>query len=200
MPRIPDVAYFNHRPGHSESWKVAAVCLPIGPYPWYATGRDSSYARKVGKRICNEICPVREHCLAYAYAAGIDHGTWGGMDENERARVSARDRADFVDMCRRTPYVPVELKSTKEIPVVTVLAKVKFAPTLDPGEVGPVEDDLARAGIRAGYCSLVGSPTNYDEWMYNGEPLKLAQGRAKPRKNAKPDPDVGKIVEDTATA
>lgn len=65
--------------------------------------------------------------------------------------------------------------------MVTVIAKVRFAPNLGVGEMGDVEDDVARAAIRNGYAELVGSVENYDDWMYQGAELQLARKTAKPK-------------------
>ena len=38
------------------------------------------------KETCNR-CPVQLECLEYALDKNIDHGTWGGVSENERRRI-----------------------------------------------------------------------------------------------------------------
>lgn len=205
MPRLADVAYFNFRPGHSESWKPAAACRFVhSTDPWYLTGRQHAEAREIGKEICNTLCPVREHCLAYAFTAGLEYGTWGGLDEDERRRVPAEVRVELIDKCRRMPYQSVESLEMKEAKMVVLLAKVNFAPGLKPGEIGPVEDSLARAAVRNGYGELVGNPLNFDEWMYHGAELQLDQGRAKTSRKqkvaaAEPEPKTGSVLRDAVT-
>lgn len=46
---------------------------------------------EVAQRVCAD-CPVKEPCLEYALANGIDHGVWGGASERERRRIARRRR------------------------------------------------------------------------------------------------------------
>lgn len=39
--------------------------------------------RAEAKRVCAG-CPVRDPCLQWAISSGVDHGIWGGLDEQER--------------------------------------------------------------------------------------------------------------------
>lgn len=183
MPRVADVAYFNYRPGHSERWREGAACGPVmSKHPWHAVGRKSRPARELGKRICRELCPVREHCLAYALTARIEHGTWGGLDEDERARLPRATQVQIINKCRMTPYEGVE-SPPQEVPMVTVIAKVNFVSHLRPGDVGEIDDTLARMAVRNGYAELVGHVENFEGWMYRGETLRVS---AKPHKADKP--------------
>lgn len=69
--------------------------------------------------------------------------------------------------------------------MVTVIAKVNFAPNLRPGEVGEIDDSLARTAVRNGYAELVGSVENFDDWMYHGAELVVSQKGHKPDAKAK---------------
>lgn len=187
MPREADVPYFNYRSGGSEEWREAAACGPIGTkYPWTANGPGSSGAIKVGRQICHEICPVRMDCLAYALQAGIRHGTWGGMTESERVRLRRSERAQILNRGRMTRYAVPDNHRKVEYTMVVVIAKTKFVPHLAPGDVGEVEDPLARAAVRNGYAQLVGDVQNFDEWMYQGAELivagRTASGNSQSRK------------------
>lgn len=190
MPREADVPYFNFRDGGSEAWRRAAACAPIGTkFPWTASGPGSQQALRVGKQICDEICPVRADCLAYALRAGVHHGTWGGVGERERRRMRGAARQQALNAGRMTLYDDERL-TVEEYQMVVVIAKTKFVPHLAPGEVGEVEDPLARVAVRNGYAALVGNVKNFDEWMYNGAELvvegRTTQGnRGKGRRAAK---------------
>lgn len=176
MPREADVPYFNFRSGGGEEWREGAACGPIGTkHPWTANGPGSSVALRLGEQICNDICPVRIHCLAYALRAEIHHGTWGGMREGERSKLREPERRRIIAMGRMTPYDEDQfLRATREYRMVVVIAKTKFVPHLAPGDVGEVEDPLARAAVRNGYAELVGEVQNFDEWMYHGAELIVA--------------------------
>lgn len=177
MPRQADVAYFNYRSGGSEQWRAGTACGPIGTkYPWTASGPGSERALRLGRQICNDICAVRAQCLAYAIEAGISHGTWGGLTEGERRTMSPAARQQAVNIGRMTRYDLPQDHRKVEYTMVVVIAKAKFVPHLAPGEVGEVEDPLARAAVRNGYADLVGNVQNFDDWMYRGAEL-IVSGR-----------------------
>jgi WhiB family redox-sensing transcriptional regulator len=52
---------------------------------------------EVARRIC-ATCPVKEPCLEYALAHGIDHGVWGGASERERRRIARRRRLEAASL------------------------------------------------------------------------------------------------------
>jgi WhiB family redox-sensing transcriptional regulator len=59
---------------------AAGLCRGEDPELWFPLGNTSTEAAKA---ICRR-CPARDACLAWAVAAGADHGIWGGLDEDER--------------------------------------------------------------------------------------------------------------------
>ncbi len=68
-----------------------AVCSTFEPEMWFPiseTAAKGSDAMKA-KAICGE-CPLREACLQWAADTNSAIGTWGGVDEWERARMIAR--------------------------------------------------------------------------------------------------------------
>jgi hypothetical protein len=135
-----------------------------------AEGREHAHARKIGKAVCLELCAVREDCLAYAISAGIEHGTWGGLDEAERRRLTETQRVQIVNRRRMMPY---DGPATPKEPVmVAVKALVRFKSDLPVGSTGQVEDALARAAVMGGMAELIGEPENLEEWLAGGE-LKL---------------------------
>lgn len=69
-------------------WTDLAACRGKNPAWWYpAPGRGVSY--QAARPIC-AACPVRPDCLQYALDAGEEHGLWGGLDPDERARLAHR--------------------------------------------------------------------------------------------------------------
>jgi WhiB family transcriptional regulator, redox-sensing transcriptional regulator len=73
-------------------WRLAA-CKSAPPelfFPISASGageRDAAQARQ----ICSS-CRVRSECLAYALETRQVHGIWGGTTEDERRRLTQRER------------------------------------------------------------------------------------------------------------
>lgn len=196
MPREADVPYFNYRKGTGEEWRAAAVCGPVGTkHPWCATGPGAKPALRVGQAICRDLCPVQPQCLAYAIVANIEHGTWGGMTERERGAMSAAARRSAIAAGRTMPYDGLRL--VEECAMVVIIAKVKFVPHLSPGEVGEVEDTVARAAIRNGYAELVGKVLNFDDWMYNGAELQLGGRTIEGERSRETGKAHGEMVEPT---
>lgn len=68
-------------------WTERARCRGMDPEPFF--GRNLSEARNA-IRTCDR-CEVREACLHYAVANGIEIGVWGGLTERQR-RAHVRRR------------------------------------------------------------------------------------------------------------
>lgn len=65
-----------------ERWQDYAACAAIDPELWFPLPGGNP---REPKRICREMCPVREACLD---AAGPnDYGLWGGLSDRERRRL-----------------------------------------------------------------------------------------------------------------
>lgn len=76
-------------------WRHRASCRGMDPEAFFPVSEFGPGARQAAraKRVCVG-CPVREACLRYALATGLDFGVFGGLTERERrglrrARVSA---------------------------------------------------------------------------------------------------------------
>ena len=72
-------------------WHLSANCATADPDLFH---RDHGEQRngprvRMAKRICGG-CPVRDACLAEAIANEETHGVWGGLDEHERAALTAQ--------------------------------------------------------------------------------------------------------------
>lgn len=78
----------RHIPTSDEpDWMDQANCRGMDPDVWFPA-RGESLARQ--RAIC-AACTVRDQCLEYALAHGMNHGVWGGQSERERRRIR-RDR------------------------------------------------------------------------------------------------------------
>lgn len=87
------------RRGRLSAWTDDDKCpMPVDP-DWMVRGacygknltevffpKSGSRHKTWGQEMC-EDCPVRAVCLEYALENRIEHGTWGGMNERERARL-----------------------------------------------------------------------------------------------------------------
>lgn len=86
-------------PDLSATWRDYAACAGMSK-----TDYDTFYGRDTGnnrydreaKAICAG-CPVVDECLAYALAADIRHGVWGGHNAKERAKLRRGGRVDPFD-------------------------------------------------------------------------------------------------------
>lgn len=76
------------------SWADAGACADL-PDLFYNSDDDPKGLRRrkeeSAKRICQR-CPVLETCREYAMVNGELYGVWGGLSENERHRLSGRQR------------------------------------------------------------------------------------------------------------
>ena len=73
------------------SWYRYAACQTKDPELFFPVGTTGPAVRqlKEAKRVCAG-CPVQSLCLEWAMLAGIDHGVWGGLSEDERRALMRR--------------------------------------------------------------------------------------------------------------
>lgn len=84
LPRLPA--------GLDESWRTQAACRRPEFPPWlFFPARGDNVTAQKAREVCAR-CPVHVECAAFAIAAGIRHGIFGGASENER-RVIRREGA-----------------------------------------------------------------------------------------------------------
>lgn len=75
----------------TPDWLDDAACADLEPEAWFAFGHDK--ARRFdpyfdARQVCNR-CPVRRECLTAALERGEEHGLWGGLDPEQRQRLTA---------------------------------------------------------------------------------------------------------------
>lgn len=74
-----------------RDWRSKGKCRDQDPdlfFPISAKGPGAAqYAQ--AKKVCRG-CPVSRQCLEYALDNGLDHGVYGGMDEDERRALSKK--------------------------------------------------------------------------------------------------------------
>jgi WhiB family redox-sensing transcriptional regulator len=79
-------------------WQVQAACRGAGLdlffNPDSERGRSKRVREAKAKAVC-AVCPVIEHCLAWATAVAEPYGVWGGKSAAERfeARVEEQELA-----------------------------------------------------------------------------------------------------------
>lgn len=76
-----------------DDWREQAACAQDHyPDDWFPSRGRSTAPGDAAKAICNDVCPVREQCLADALAQGVDKqfGIWGGMTARERRQILRR--------------------------------------------------------------------------------------------------------------
>lgn len=73
------------------SWYHHAACQGEDPELFFPIGTNGPALRQLAeaKRICAS-CSVQSLCLEWALLAGIEHGVWGGMSEDERRASKSR--------------------------------------------------------------------------------------------------------------
>ena len=73
------------------SWYNYAACRGENPELFFPIGTcDSALLQlQAAKAVCSR-CEVQSLCLEWALVAGIDHGVWGGLGEDERRALTRR--------------------------------------------------------------------------------------------------------------
>ena len=82
------------------SWHHYAACRGENPELFFSIGTIGPAVQQLqrAKAVCGR-CAVQSLCLQWALLAGIDHGVWGGLSEDERhtlKRRAARERSGKV--------------------------------------------------------------------------------------------------------
>ncbi|MGU3586529.1 WhiB family transcriptional regulator [Rhodococcus sp. C26F] len=79
----------------SWEWQLRALCREEDNgtffHPDNERGTERSARVQAAKQICRR-CIVRSECLRHALSAGERYGTWGGLSEDERRALHARNR------------------------------------------------------------------------------------------------------------
>jgi hypothetical protein len=75
-----------------EPWMEQAACRGLHADDWFPDDKRFRGDVRLIKAICNEICPVREQCLAYAIDRNEVWGIWGGLDAGERVDFNRAER------------------------------------------------------------------------------------------------------------
>lgn len=70
------------------SWYQYAACQGEDPELFFPVGESGPAQLRLrqAKRVCAS-CPVQSLCLEWAILAGVDHGVWGGLSEDERRQL-----------------------------------------------------------------------------------------------------------------
>jgi WhiB family redox-sensing transcriptional regulator len=73
------------------SWYHYAACQNQDPELFFPIGNTGPALAQLekAKHVCAS-CPVQSLCLEWALLAGIDHGVWGGLSEEERRVLRRR--------------------------------------------------------------------------------------------------------------
>ena len=82
------------------TWRHRAACVGESTDLFFPIGTSGPAVLQAeeARRWCAG-CPVRAACLQWAFSAGIEHGVWGGLTEEERRawkrkHLRGRVRAD----------------------------------------------------------------------------------------------------------
>lgn len=77
-----------------SDFREFAACRGLDTEVWFPPGRPGSpgFERHAApaRAVCAD-CPVRASCTAFALAAGLDEGIFGGLDAVQRRAVKAFD-------------------------------------------------------------------------------------------------------------
>ena len=76
-------------------WRHHAACREVDPELFFPIGNTGPALLQIdeAKTVCRR-CPVMDSCLQWALESGQDSGVWGGMSEDEKARLQAAGGPD----------------------------------------------------------------------------------------------------------
>ena len=76
-------------------WRHRAACLDEDPELFFPIGNTGPALLQIeeAKAVCRR-CEVLDTCLRWAFDTGQDAGVWGGLSEDERRKVRARQAAN----------------------------------------------------------------------------------------------------------
>lgn len=79
-----------NRSGENWEWRIEARCRTEDPslffHPDGERGNDRQRRQQLARQVCS-VCPVMLQCREHAIAFQEGFGTWGGLSEDERARL-----------------------------------------------------------------------------------------------------------------
>lgn len=73
----------------AQEWADDAACKAVDPEAFYPERNERRSVKKMTKAICGG-CPVKQECLNDALSRNEPHGIWGGLEPQERARLTGR--------------------------------------------------------------------------------------------------------------
>ncbi len=76
------------------NWRHDAACFSEDPelfFPVGTVGPATAAQLDRARQVCAR-CVVRLDCLQWALDAGMNHGVWGGLDEQQRRALKIRGR------------------------------------------------------------------------------------------------------------
>jgi WhiB family redox-sensing transcriptional regulator len=76
-----------------HAWMDSAACLGLDPDEWFPERHQNEHDGVEAMRVCVTLCKVRDQCLEYALAEGLEEGIYGGMrPEQRKAMKNQRKR------------------------------------------------------------------------------------------------------------
>jgi len=77
----------------TTDWRARAACRTEDPELFFPVGKCGPARAQIerAKAVCF-ACPVMAECRAYALAARVTDGVFGGLDEDERRDILLRSR------------------------------------------------------------------------------------------------------------
>ncbi|MFJ5552905.1 WhiB family transcriptional regulator [Streptomyces sp. NPDC093225] len=79
---------------HHWTWQERAACRDLGTdrffHPAGERGEDRAVRDEAAREVC-ALCPVQAECLRHALHVQEPYGVWGGLTEEERRALYARD-------------------------------------------------------------------------------------------------------------
>jgi WhiB family transcriptional regulator, redox-sensing transcriptional regulator len=118
----------------AADWRSQGACLSADPDLFFPISPGGASQRQVrrAKAVC-ATCPVQAECLAFAVETRQVHGVWGGLGEEELARLRRS--------LRPPGAAPEQIPGTGRVPGRGQVAGARYAAGRDPGTGGTGSPD-----------------------------------------------------------
>ena len=139
----------------AADWRSRGACLSADPDLFFpiSPGGASQRQEKRAKAVC-ATCPVKAECLAFAVETRQVHGVWGGLGEEELARLGRSLRAPGA-VPQRIPGTGRVADRGRVAGATKVARATQVAGTREAGGRGPGHRDR-EPEPQAGLCPAAG--------------------------------------------
>jgi WhiB family redox-sensing transcriptional regulator len=77
-----------------HNWMDKGACLGLDPDDWFPDNNSHPRTTHDAIRVCRTLCQVRDECLQFALAEGLQFGIFGGMLPDQRKALKNKRKRE----------------------------------------------------------------------------------------------------------